>query len=392
MLAFALLACSAAPAAQAPDYSRTFEFVTRQLNKMCTIVGDRYPDYTVGGKWKSAGPSEWTAGYFPGMLWKVYERTKDPRWLERARRWTEPIAAFRNSGRDLNFGLLFKPTFAEAHRLTGNGMYRQMALEAAAALAKRYMPEGKYLRSWGRLDDPAEQGYIIIDCLIDLSLLFWGAKEEANPLFFQIAHNHALTTLRAAVREDGSSVQVIELDPRTGEKRWDRHKQAYSVSSCWSRGQAWAIYAFPEIYWYTKDYRFLKTAQKMADYYIEHLPADHVPYWDFLAPNIPNEPRDSSAAALAAVGLWELARMAAEPARQRRYREASEKTVASLTSNYLARGAAEAEGRILIHGTLHKPAGIGVDESLIFGDYYYLEALLRMLDGRPVSVGAAPLR
>jgi unsaturated chondroitin disaccharide hydrolase len=391
MLALALLACSAAQGAPAPDYKRASEFVTRQLSKLCAIAGDGYPDYTVSGQWKRTGPSGWTAGYFPGMLWKVYERTKDPVWRERAMRWTEPIAAFRNSDRDLNFGLLFKPTFGAGYRLTSNGAYRQVALEAAAALAKRYMPEGKYLRSWGRLDDPAEQGYIIIDCLIDLSLLFWAATEESNPFFFEIAHNHALTTLRAAVREDGSSIQVIELDPRSGEKRWDRHKQGYSVSSCWSRGQAWALYAFPEIYGYTKDYRFLKAAEKMADYYLAHLPPDYVPYWDFLAPNIPNEPRDSSAAALAAVGLWELARMAAEPARQRRYREAAEKTVASLTGNYLATGGAEAAGRILIHGTLHKPAGIGVDESLIFGDYYYLEALLRVLDGQPVS-GVAPLR
>ena len=377
-----LTACAvplpASPPAGQADYRRTFAQVQRQLDKLGTIAGQGYPTITAAGKWKIVVPSDWTAGYFPGMLWMVYEETKDPAWRDKARRWTEPIAAHRFDETDLNFGLLFKPTFAEGYRLTGDAAYRDVALEAAASMAKRYMPEGRYLRSWGRVDQPARQGYIIIDCLIDLSLLFWAAKEEGNPFFFEMAREHAAVTMHTNVREDGSSIQVVELDPLTGRKLWDRHKQDYSVESCWSRGQGWGIYAFTEVYRYTKDYRFLKTAQKMADYYIAHLPPDYVPYWDFLAPGIPDEPRDSSAAALAAGGLWELSKLVTDPARRSRYEDAARNTMESLTRNYLASEERE-PGRILLHGTLHKPAGKAIDESLIFGDYYYLETLLKMM-------------
>lgn len=364
----------------AADYLKAFEFVARQLAKMSELTGKGYAYLTTNGKWKTYGPDGWTSGFMPGMMWKVYARTKDPRWLERARRWTEPIGAHRHSESDLDFGFLFMPTFVAGHRLTGDEAYRQIALDAATAFAKRYVHEGRYLRSWGRVDDPREQGFIIIDFLMNLNLMFWASREERNPLLFEMAYNTALVTMKTAVREDGSSLQVIELDPKTGEKRFDRHKQAYSVTSCWARGQAFGIYGFTEAYQNTKNYRFLKTAQRMADYYLAHAPADGVPYWDFLAPNIPNEPRDSSAAAITAAGLLQLSQAVTDPAKKKQYREMAVKIVDSLTRSYLATGEAIEQGRILLHGTIHKPAGIGVDESTIIGDYYYLEALMKVIE------------
>ncbi|MGH9846183.1 MAG: glycoside hydrolase family 88 protein, partial [Blastocatellia bacterium] len=155
---------------------------------------------------------------------------------------------------------------------------------------------------------------------------------------------------------------------------------AYSITSCWARGQAFGIYGFTEAYQNTKNYRFLKTAQRMADYYLAHAPADGVPYWDFLAPNIPNEPRDSSAAAITAAGLLQLSQAVTDPAKKKQYREMAVKIVDSLTRSYLATGEAIEQGRILLHGTIHKPAGIGVDESTIIGDYYYLEALMKVIE------------
>lgn len=366
----------------AVDYRQAFEFINGQLEKMSVIVGAEYPENTVKGRWDTSGPDGWTAGFMPGMMWKVYERTKDPRWLERARRRTAPIAAFRHDQRDLDFGLLFMPTFAEGYRVTGDPSYRQVVLDAAAAFGNRYVPEGMYLRSWGRVDDPKEKGYIIVDFMMNMNIMFWAAREEKNPRYFEMARNTALVTLRTAVRDDGSSAQVIKLDWRTGKKLSVEHKQAYSDSSCWSRGQAWGIYGFTEIYGYTKDRRFLEAAKKMADYYIAHAPSDYVPYWDFLAPNIPDEPRDSSAAAVAASGMWELSKAVTEPSLKKRYRQMAINIVDSLTRNYLATGEAAANGRILLHGTVHKPEGIGVDESMIVGDYYYVEALLKIMEDR----------
>jgi unsaturated chondroitin disaccharide hydrolase len=284
--------------------TETLTLVGQQLARLCDLSGNAYPSHTVQATWQMKAADDWVAGYFPGMLWKMYAHTKDPVWLKRARKWTQPIARFRFDDRDLDFGAMFEPTFVAAWRLTGDRQARQTALEAAASMVKRYMPEGRYIRSWGRVDDPREQGYVIIDCLIDLDLLFWAAREEGNPYYFEIAHQHGLTTLAATVRPDGSSIQVVELDPRTGKKLRDLHKQAYSADSCWSRGQGWGIYMFSRLYRHTKDYRFLKAAQSMADYYLANLPADFVPYWDFRAPGIPHEPRDSSAASLSGVGLW----------------------------------------------------------------------------------------
>jgi unsaturated chondroitin disaccharide hydrolase len=365
------------------DCAKAFAFAQKQLDKLCSIAGKGYPDYTVAGKWKVKGPSEWTAGYFPGMLWIVYEQTKDPLWLERARRWTNPIAAFRNDDRDLNFGLLFMPTFVKGYQLLGDRSYRQTALDAAAAMSRRYMPQGKYIRSWGRVGDPREERIIIIDCLIDLNLLYWAATETGNPRYAGMASNHALVTVNATIRDDGSSRQVVELDPQTGRKLQNRHKQGYSVDSCWSRGQAFGIYALTEVFERTKDERFLNAVEKLADYYVANLPKDYVPYWDFRAPDIPNEPRDSSAAALAAGGLWKLARIIPDPARSQRYRTVALNTLDSLTRNYTAAGEARADGRILVHATLHKPAGLSVDESLILGDYYYLELLSKVMKEQP---------
>ena len=349
-----------------------FTQVEQQLARLCDLAGDGFPSHTVEGKWKTAAADDWVAGYFPGMLWKVYARTKDPLWEKRARKWTEPIARYRYDERDLDFGVMFEPTFVAAWRLTGDRQARQIALDAAASMAKRYMPEGRYIRSWGRVGSTREQGFVIIDCLIDLDLLFWAARETGNARYSEIAHQHGLATLAATVRPDGSSIQVVELDPRTGKKLRDHHKQAFRADSCWSRGQGWGLYMFPRLYRYTKDDRFLQGALKMADFYLANLPSDLVPYWDFQAPGIPNEPRDSSAAALAGVGLWELSSIVKDSTRGNRYREAARKTLDSLTRNYLSR---DTDGRLLKHGAYHVPARIAPDESLIFGDYYYLELL-----------------
>lgn len=357
------------------DRSQTVSFVGQQVARLCTLAGSGYPEYTTGGKWKFVGPSSWVAGYLPGMLWLMYGHTKDEVWAERARRWTEPIAAVRNADGAINFGLLFMPTFVAGYRLTGDRSYRQFALEAATSFAGRYVPEGKYIR----YGSGEQQGFLIIDDLIDLSLLCWAANETGARRLSEIAIDHALVTLSTTVKPDGSSLQAVELDPRTGKKLAARPRQGVSPESCWSRGQAWAIYSLPEIYAYTRDDRFLETAERMANWWIHHVPDDYVPYWDFDAPQAGDTPRDSSAAALCAAGLWALSGVVKDKQRAARFRTTALKTLDSLTARYLAAGDTRANGRILVHATTWKSRGLGVDESLIVGDYYYLELLLKTL-------------
>jgi unsaturated chondroitin disaccharide hydrolase len=375
----AIVACTfglASSALGAPaDRGQALSFVGQQLERLCALAGSGYPEFTEGGKWRFRGPASWTAGYLPGMLWLMYGHTKDAVWAERARRWTDPIAAVRHAEGSVNLGILFMPTFVAGHRLTGDPSYRQFALEAAASFALRHMPEGKFIR----YGSGKNEGALIIDDLIDLSLLYWAAKETGQRKYSEIATDHALATLKATVKKDGSSLQAVELNPRTGEKIAAVPRQGISPESCWSRGQAWAIYSLPEIYGYTRDSRLLETAERMASWWIDHVPDDYVPYWDFDVRPAADTPRDSSAAALAAAGLWELSRLVKDQKRAERYRAVALKTLDSLTERYLATGDARDNGRILLHATTWKARGLGVDESLIVGDYYYLELLLKAL-------------
>ena len=154
--------------------------------RLCALAGSGYPDYTLNGKWKLEGFANWTAGYFAGMLWLMYGETRDPVWLERTRRWTGPIGAFRHDNRDLNFGLSFMPTFVAGCRLTGEPGYKQFAFDAASAMAQRYISGGKYIRSWGTVGGPREQEFIIVHCLIDLDLLYWAAQQTGEKRCFDI--------------------------------------------------------------------------------------------------------------------------------------------------------------------------------------------------------------
>jgi unsaturated chondroitin disaccharide hydrolase len=320
------------------------------------------------------------AGYLPGMLWLMHGHTKDAVWEERARRWTEPIV--RNGGKGANAGVLIMPTLVTGYRLTKDASYRKLALDVAAAFAARYNSEGKFIR----YGSGKSEGALIIDDLIDLAFLYWAGRESGQRNYAKIATDHAVATLATTVKSDGSSLQAVDLDPKTGRKIAAIPRQGITAESCWSRGQAWAIYSLPEIYGYTRDHRFLETAERMADWWIEHVPDDYVPYWDFEAPAAADTPRDSAAAAMTAGGLWELARLVKNRQRAERYRTVALKTLDSLSERYLASTAEDrGNGRILLRATTWKARDLGVDESLIVGDFYYIELLLKVVNERAAA-------
>jgi unsaturated chondroitin disaccharide hydrolase len=178
------------------------------------------------------------------------------------------------------------------------------------------------------------------------------------------------------VRPDGSTYHVVNYDPTNGRVLGRHTAQGYADSSTWARGQAWAVYGFTMVYRYTRDPRFLQTAEKVAAYFVDHLPVDRVPYWDFRAPGIPNEPRDASAAAIAASALLELSSSAADPVRSAHWRSSAEAILRSLASDSYLSTVTPSNG-ILLHSVTSKPANVEVDVSLIYADYYLLEALLR---------------
>ncbi|OLD58487.1 MAG: hypothetical protein AUI33_17580 [Ignavibacteria bacterium 13_1_40CM_2_61_4] len=246
-----------------------------------------------------------------------------------------------------------------------------MVIQGARSLATRYSPIVGCTRSWNNRHFP-----VIIDNMMNLEILFWAARHGGDPAWYDMAVSHALKTRQNHVRADGSTYQVVDYDPNTGAVLAKETVQGYSTESTWSRGQALAVYGFTMTYRETGDTRFLDTARQVADYFVDHLPADRVPYWDFEAPNIPNEKKDSSAAAIAASGLLELSTLVPEGASRTRYREAAFQILESLCSPaYLAEGTTSSG--ILLHGVGNKPSNSEVDVSLIYGDYYFIEALMR---------------
>ena len=293
--------------------------------------------------------------------------------MQRAEAWQAGLEAQKNNTSTHDIGFMLFDSFGQGQRLTGNEAYRQILLTAAGSLAVRYSPTVGSVRSWGRLNSPTFT--VIIDNMMNLELLFWAARNGGDPTWRDMAVSHALNSARDHVRPDGSTYHVVEYSSKTGALKWRGTHQGYSDTSTWSRGQAWAVHGFTMAYRETGDARFLDTARRTADYFLAHLPDDRVPYWDFNLPSLTGEPRDSSAAAIAASGLLELARLEPDRLSSGRYRDAATSILASLCSPpYLATGTQR--GAILLHGTQHKPAG-NYDTGLIFGDYFFLEALLR---------------
>ncbi|MCD8313856.1 MAG: glycoside hydrolase family 88 protein [Bacteroidales bacterium] len=318
---------------------------------------------------------EWTAGFWPGILWYNYEYTGDPKMAAIADNYTRALDFItRTPAYDHDVGFLIFCSYGNGYRLTGNDDYRQAILRTADALAKLYNPKVGTILSWPREVENLGGHNTIMDNMINLETLFWAAANGGDRSLYDIACSHADKTMRNNFRPDGSSYHVAVYNSETGEFIKGMTHQGYADDSMWARGQGWGIYGFTMCYRYTHDRKYLDFAQKITDLYLSRLPEDYVPYWDFDDPAIPDAPKDASAAAVVASGLIELAEYV-DAVKGQTYREAAEKILRSLDENY--RGG-EACPAILLHSTGHKPAGKEIDNAIIYADYYYYEALLRM--------------
>jgi len=252
-------------------------------------------------------------------------------------------------------------------------------IRAADTLSKLFNPKVGTILSWPRsvpgVDWPLRHN-TIMDNMINLELLFWASKNGGSKNLYNIAVKHAETTMENHFRSDYTSYHVVVYDTATGKKIKGITHQGYSDSSMWARGQSWAIYGFTMLYRETKDDKFLDFAQKVTNVYLKDLPEDLIPYWDLNAPNIPNEPKDASAACVVASALLELSTFIADKTKANEYRSKAEKMLAILSSEkYQSRNINNA---FLLHSTGHKPNGGEIDASIIYADYYYEEALLRL--------------
>jgi hypothetical protein len=390
MLATASTAHAVAHASTAldPTVASDLAFAEQKLHATATSVpDDAYPFLTApDGSWMTMPPRWWTSGFLPGSLWMLYGATGDPSWRSEAASHQAAIAPRARLSNSHNLRFLILDSFGQGYRFTQRPAYRRVILRAAHSLARRFDPIVGMTRSRGAIGSPGFT--VVVDNLANLELLFWAARHGGDPADYGMALAHALRARHAHIRPDGSSFHVVQFDPRTGHVVKKGTAQGYSRNSTWSRGEAWALYGFTVAYRETASPRMLRTARRVADWFVSHLPSDAVPYWDFDAPNLESQPRDSSAAAIAASGLLELAQLDPDPARSARYEQSANAMLSSLSSSsYSAAG--HASDAIILHGTYNEPAG-SFDTGLIFGDYYFIEALRRY--ERPPRTLAHPLK
>lgn len=323
---------------------------------------------------------DWTASFWIGMLLlsKEYSQTKE---------FDETIQmqlqSFKNRldnkvGLETHdIGFLYSLSAVADYRLTGSETSKQMIIQAADELLTRYSEKAEIIQAWGNLNDPEQQGRMIIDCLMNLPLLYVASRLTGNQKYYQAAYKHAKKTQKYIVRYNATTYHTYYFDIHTGEAKYGKTQQGYSDDSCWARGQAWGIYGFTLSYLYTGDYTFLETAMRVADYFISHLPEDKIVYWDLIFDDASGEEKDSSASAIAACGLLELAKqLPLSDDKREKYEKAAIEMMQTLSATYTTKGI-QSNG-ILLHGVYDKKGSKGVDECMIWGDYFYLEALIRL--------------
>lgn len=326
------------------------------------------------GALKLVASKDWTSGFFPGVLWYLDEYYHQEEWKAAAQKFTAYIEQEKNNGGTHDMGFKVYCSVGNGYRLTHDPHYKAVIIESAKTLATRFNPKTGVILSW----DHSRNKWVnpvIIDNMMNLELLFEATKLTGDSTYYQIAVSHANTTMKNHFREDFSSYHVVDYDPQTGAVLKKTTHQGYSNSSAWARGQAWALYGYTMCYRYTKNPVYLKQAEQVAGFIFNHpnMPKDLVPYWDFNAPQIPNEPRDASAAAVIASGLYELGQYSDQ---RTDYLEKANQILKSLSTTYIA-PAGSAKGFILLQSTGSKPSDSEVDVPLSYADYYYLEALLR---------------
>lgn len=369
--------------AQKPQYKKAFKKAEKQTEILVAQTakadkgpkGDLVSPRTVHeGKLVLSNSPYWTSGFFPGTLWYLYEFSKDAAWLEAAKKHTAFIEKEQHNTSTHDLGFMIYCSFGNGYRLTNDAVYRDVIIQAAKSLSKRFHPGAGTIRSWDHNRDKWEYP-VIIDNMMNLELLFAATRFSGDSTFYKIAVTHADNTLKNHFRPDFSSFHVVDYDVKTGGVRNRHTHQGYSHESSWARGQAWALYGYVLCYRETGNDAYLKQAEGIANYILNHnsMPKDLVPYWDYHDPQIPNAPRDASSAAITASALYELSTFSAQ---QKKYTAAADKMLHSLSKKYTNKKG-ENWGFILDHSTGNKPRNSEVDAPLSYADYYYLEALLR---------------
>ncbi len=347
-----------------------FDFAEQQVRALITRAPDQTPTYTEHGRWvldDDPWAPNWSGGFLAGTLWVFARRTADSWWRERAEHYSLLMEARKNDPNTHDLGFVLEPSFGRWYDLDGDEHAREVIVQGARTMAQR-MQVGGYLRTW------VDPGSTFIDIMMNVGLLFRAAEYSGDESLREVALTHCRTTRRYLVRGDGSTAHEGWFDTTTGEFLRVGTHQGWRPDSTWARGQAWAIYGFADAYRHTGEPDLLDAAHRTADYYIRHAPSHGVPANDLAHPD-PKSPWESSAAAVAAAGFLRLAGASREPAAAQRYRAYGLRILETLRSTtFVAADKPDWQG-VVQHATYHFRKRIGVDESVMWGDYYFVEAL-----------------
>ncbi len=355
-------------------FEQAMEFAQGQVRKVVERHPDFYPMYTQGGKWKHEGPvwTHWCDGFLPGMMWIFHRYTgggpQADWWFDQAVRYTKPLEPRQFDREVHDLGFIFLSTYYRWHRIAKDPALEAVLIQAGKTLAMRFQEKGQYLRSF------VAENSLFIDIMMNVGIIFYAARETGDRHLREVALRHSLTTRRVLVRGDGSTAHEGIFDQDSGEFLRQATHQGYRADSCWSRGLTWALYGFGTCYEYSRDPHFLKTAEACADYYITHTPPDGVPPWDFNAPADLRKQPDTSAAAIAAAGLLRLGRLLADPVKGHLYWSSAIRILRTLCQKHLGKDEPGWEG-VLRGGVYHMHKDLGVNESVMWGEYFFVEAL-----------------
>lgn len=323
----------------------------------------------------------WCSGFFPGVLWYLYENTPTEELKKYAQLYTDRVEREKFTTDNHDVGFMVFCSFGNGQRITGNEKYKDVIAKASESLSTRYKDNIHLIRSWD-WNREVWQYPVIIDNMMNLEMLMWAAKETGNNRFEEIAKNHADKTMKEHFRPDYSCYHLVDYDTISGDSRIKQTVQGYSNESSWARGQAWALYGYTMMARETEDADYLSQAEKIAEFILNHpnLPDDKIPYWDFNAPNIPNEFRDASAGAIMASAFIELSRLTKDEKLAKKCKQTAVTQLKTLSSpEYLAKPG-ENGNFILKHSVGSLPGKSEIDVPLTYADYYYVEALMRYKD------------
>lgn len=362
------------------EVKEAIENAIKQIDKNIVYFRDYFPSSaTKNNKYEIIDNIEWTDGFWTGLLWLAYEYTNNEKYRAVAERNIESFKNRVDKNIELDhhdLGFLYSLSCVSGYKLTGSEIAKEAAIKAADKLISRYQEVGEFIQAWGELGNQDHYRFII-DCLLNIPLLYWAAEETGYNRYREIADKHFVTSCNNVIRDDASAFHTFYMDNETGKPLKGVTRQGYSDSSAWARGQAWGIYGIPLNYKNTKNESCFNLYKGMTNYFLNRLPEDNVCYWDLIFGDGDDQSKDSSAAAIAVCGMHEMNKYIPEIDEDKEvYKYAMHNILRSLIKNYTNTDIEEGKP-VLLHGVYSWHSGKGVDEGNIWGDYFYLEALMR---------------